>query len=173
MPPGYDAVEDVSRKAETFADEIDLEELWDVVCDDAQPLTLADIGELFWGAEPSQIQTVGLLLNLSRDELHFVRDGGHYLPVDRETVARTIERRERRARQTADAQSLSASIRERRLPESLTDHQSELLDQVRGFVLHGDDYTRARQAKRFLETCRSQGPRPPAGRVPELSSPWA
>ena len=48
--PGYDAVEDMSRKAETAADEIDLEELWDVVCDDAQPLTLEDIGELYWGA---------------------------------------------------------------------------------------------------------------------------
>ena len=155
--PGYDAVEDLSRKAETVADEIDLEELWDVVCDDAQPLTLADIGELYWGAEPSQMQTVGLLLNLFRNELHFVRDGGHYQPVDRETVARTIERRERRARQTADAQSLSASIRERRLSESLTDHQSEILDQVRGFVLHGDDYTRATQVKRFLETTGLKG----------------
>ena len=155
--PGYDAVEDLSRKAETVADEVDIEELWDVVCDDAQPLTLADIGELYWGAEPSQMQTVGLLLNLFRDELHFVRDGEHYLPVDRETVSRTIERRERRARQTADAQSLSKSIRERRLPESLTDHQSELLDQVRGFVLHGDDYTHATQAKRFLETAGLKG----------------
>ena len=155
--PAYDAVEEMSREAETVADEIDLEELWDVVCDDAQPLTLEDVGELYWGTEPSQIQTVGLLLNLTRDELHFVRDSGHYQPVDRETVARTIERRERRARQTADAQSLSASIRESRLPEPLTDHQSELLDQVRGFVLHGDDYTRARQAKRFLETAGLKG----------------
>ena len=155
--PGYDAVEDLSRKAETVADEVDIEELWDVVCDDAQPLTLADIGELYWGAEPSQMQTVGLLLNLFRDELHFLRDGGHYLPVDRETVARTIERRERRERQTADAQSLGASIRERRLPEPLTDHQSELLDQVRGFVLYGDDYTRATQAKRFLESAGLKG----------------
>ena len=155
--PGYDAVEDLSRKAETVADEVDLEELWDVVCDDAQPLTLTDIGELYWGVEPSQMQTVGLLLNLFRDELHFVRDGEHYLPVNRETVSRTIERRERRARQTADAQSLSASIRERRLPDSLTDHQSELLDHIRGFVLHGDDYTRATQAKRFLETAGLKG----------------
>ena len=154
---GYDTVEDVSQEAETLADEIDLEELWDVVCDDAQPLTLADIGELYWGAEPSQIQTVGLLLNLSRNELRFVRDGGHYLPVDRDTVARTIERRERRSRQTADAQSLSASMRDHRLPEPLSDHQSELLEQVRGFVLHGDDYTRATQAKRFLELAGLKG----------------
>ncbi len=153
----FEAVEELSEKAEAVAVDIDLEELWDVVCDDGQPITLEDVGELYWGAEPSHLQRVGLLLNLYRDELRFVRDGGHYLPVDRETVARSIERRERRERQREDAQSLSASIRERRLPESLTDHQSELLDQVRGFVLHGDDYTRAAQAKRFLETAGLKG----------------
>ena len=155
--PAYDAVENISRKAETVADEIDLEELWDVVCDDAQPLTLEDIGDLYWGEEPSQIQTVGMLLNLTRDELRFIQDGGHYIPVDRESVTRTIERRERRARQTADVQSLSESIRDHRLPELLTDHQSELLEQVRGFVLHGDDFTRATQVKRFLESAGLMG----------------
>ena len=154
---GYDAVEELSRKAATVADEIDLEELWDVVCDDPQPLTLEDIGELYWGVVPSEIQRVGLLLNLSHDELRFVKDGGHYIPMDRESVARTIERRERRARQTTDAQSLSDSIRERRLLESLTDHQSELLDHARGLVLHGDDYTFASQAKRFLESAGLKG----------------
>ncbi len=153
----FEAVEELTRDAETIADELDLGELWDVVCEDGQALDLGDIGELYWGAEPSAVQTVAMLLHLSRDDLRFVGDGSHYVPVDRDTVELTIERRQRRAQQTQDADSLAQALREGALPDSLTESQTGLLDDVRGFVLHGEDYNRATPAKRFIEAAGVRG----------------
>ena len=161
---GFEAVEDLRRQAETVVEDLDLEEVWDVVCDDGDALTLTDIGELYWGAEPSTQQCVGLLMYLLDDDLRFVRDGSHFLPRDRETVADLTDRRQRQVQRTADAQSLSAGFRSGGLPTELTDYQDDVLRQVRGFILHGDEYSRAGFAKSFLESAGA------AGRDPQRSA---
>ncbi len=153
----FDAVEELSLKVASVADEIDLEEVWDVVCDDGDALTLADMAELYWGGEPSRQQSIGLLFHLLGSDLRFVRDGSHYLPRDRETVAQTQERNQRQAERAADSETLVNAIRTGELPPALTDYQSNTLDQIRGFVLHGDDYPRAAPVKRFLEEAGVKG----------------
>ncbi len=153
----FDAVEELSLKATSVADGIDLEEVWDVVCDDGDALTLTDIAELYWGTEPTPQQSVGLLFHLLNSELRFARDGNHYIPRDRETVSRTLERIQRQTQRAADSEALVAAVRSGKLPSALTDYQSDMLDQIRGFVLHGDDYTRANPAKRFLDEAGVKG----------------
>ena len=153
----FDAVEALSREVNTVAEEIDLEEVWDVVCDDGDALTLTDIAELYWGTEPTRQQCVGLLFHLLDDELRFARDGSHYIPRDRETVAQTLERMRRQAQRAADSEALTAAIRSGTLPGELTEYQSGLLDQIRGFVLHGDEYARANPAKLFLNEAGVKG----------------
>ena len=115
------------------AREIDLEEVWDVVCDDGDALTLTDIAELYWGTEPSRQQYVGLLFHLLADELRFARDGSHYIPRDRETVALTLERMQRQAQRAAESESLVAAVKSGRLPSALTQYQSDMLRPDKGF----------------------------------------
>lgn len=158
----FDAVEMMRTGAETVADSLDLEEVWEIVCDDGQPLTITDIGELYWGEEPSPQMLVGVLLNLHRDELRFVRDGDHYVPKSREEVADEIERRERAARREADAANLVAAVREGKLPRApLSPGQTEILDRVRGLAVYGEGYARANSAKQFLEDAEVVGIRFP------------
>ncbi len=154
---GFEAVEELRQKSEAELNDLDLEEVWDVVCDDGEALTLSDIGELYLGAEPSVQQTVAILLYLLDDDLLFVRDGSHFLPRDRETVATMIERRQRQQQRTVDAEELSSALRAGELPGNPTEYQSEILAQVKGFVLHGDDYTRASFVKQFLEAAGVRG----------------
>ena len=153
----YETVEELSHEANAIAESVDLEEVWDVVCDDGDALTLTDIAELYWVAEPSPKQSIGLLFHLLADDIRFVRDGSHYLPRDRETVAQTLERIQRRAERAADSEALVTAFKSGELPVELTDYQSNTLDQVRGFVLHGDDYNRANPAKRFMEEAGVRG----------------
>ena len=149
---GFDAIERLREEAEAATNGLDLEEVWDIVCDDGDALTLADIGELYWGDEPSTQQSVGLLMHLLSDDLRFARDGGHFVPRDRDEVAAIVERRQRQARRNADADELAASFHDGRMPDALTEYQSDLLSQVRGLAVHGDEYHRANAAKRFLES---------------------
>ena len=153
----FDAVEAMGHEVSAVASEIDLEEVWDVVCDDGDALTLTDIAELYWGTEPTRQQCVGLLFHLLDDELRFARDGSHYIPRDRETVAQTLERMRRQAQRAADSEALTAAIRSGALPGELTEYQSGMLDQIRGFVLYGDEYPRANPAKLFLNEAGVKG----------------
>ena len=153
----YETVEELSHEANAIAESVDLEEVWDVVCDDGDALTLTDIAELYWADEPSPQQSIGLVFHLLADDMRFVRDGSHYLPRDRETVAQTLERIQRQAERAADSEALVAAFKSGKLPAKLTDYQSNTLDQVMGFVLHGDDYNRANPAKRFLEEAGVKG----------------
>ena len=154
---GFEAVEEVSHEVNAVADELDLEEVWDVVCDDGDALTLTDIAELYWGVQPSPQQATGLLFHLLGSDLRFVRDGSHYLPRDRETVTQTLERLQRQTQRAADSEALAAAVRSGKLPSVLTDYQSGMLDQIRGFVLHGDDYSRVNPVKRFLDEAGVKG----------------
>ncbi len=146
----FEAVEELSREVNSVTQSIDLEEVWDVVCDDGDALTLTDIAELYWGREPSPAQALGLLLHLLGSDLRFTKDGSHYLPRDRETVSQTLERIQRQAERAADSNSLVAAIRAGELPPTPTGYQSDTLDRIRQFVLHGDDYARANAVKRIL-----------------------
>ena len=154
---GFEAVEEFRQQAESAFSDLDLEEVWDVVCDDGEPLTLADIGELYLGGEPSEQQAVAILFHVLADDLLFVRDGSHFIPREREAVAALIARRQRQQQRTRDAEELTAAFRDGTLPASLTEYQAEILGQVRDFVLHGDDYTRAGFVKRFLESAGVRG----------------
>ncbi len=154
---GYEAVETFRQQAESAFSDLDLEEVWDIVCDDGEPLTLADIGELYLGDEPTAHQSVAILLHLLDDNLLFVRDGSHFVPRDREDVATMIERRQRQQQRTADAEELTAAFRAGMLPNRLTDYQSEIVGQARAYVLHGDDFARANFIKGFLEDAGVRG----------------
>ena len=153
----FETVEELGHEVNAIAESLDLEEVWDVVCDDGDALTLTDIAELYWAEEPSPQQSIGLLFHLLADDLRFVRDGIHYLPRDRETVAQTLERLQRQAERAADSEALVAAFKSGKLPAEITDYQSNTLNQVRGFVLHGDDYPRANPVKRFLDEAGVKG----------------
>ena len=154
---GFEAVEDFGLQSESALSDLDLGEVWDVVCDDGDALTLSDIGELYLGQEPSAQQSVAILLYVLDDDLLFVRDGTHFIPRDRETVEAMTDRRQRQQQRTADADELTGAFRDGHLPESPTEFQSQVLGQIRDFVLHGDDYSRAGFVKRFLENAGVRG----------------
>ena len=153
----FEDVEKLSQEANSVSNDIDLEEVWDVVCDDGDALTLTDIAELYWGTEPEISQSVGLLLYLLDSDIRFARDGSHFVPRDRDTVAQTLERMERQAQRATDSKSLIAAVKSGELPAELTPYQSDTLDLVRGFAIHGEEFNRANPAKRFLAEAGVKG----------------
>ncbi|HAC18374.1 MAG TPA: hypothetical protein DCF78_07315, partial [Dehalococcoidia bacterium] len=149
---GHEAVENLTREAETVASELDLTDLWDIVCDDRDALSLEDMAELYWSDEPTSAQRVGLLFHLDRNDLRFTTKGSEYTPRTREEVAELETRRERTARHAEEAVALAECLSSGKLPEEITSHQAHLLDQIRGLAVFGDDYTRSASAKKYLES---------------------
>ncbi|MCH8309402.1 MAG: RNB domain-containing ribonuclease, partial [Chloroflexi bacterium] len=149
---GHEEVEALTREAETVASELDLADLWDLMCDDGDSMSLEDMAELYWSDQPTAAQRIGLLFHLDRNELRFTSKGDEYIPRTREEVADLEARRDRTARHASEAVSLAERLSSGELPDEITSHQAHLLDQIRGLAVFGDDYTRAASAKKFLET---------------------
>ncbi|MDP6421650.1 MAG: ribonuclease catalytic domain-containing protein [SAR202 cluster bacterium] len=148
----HDEVEALTQEAEAVAARVDLEELWDIVCDDEGTMSLSDVAELYWSTAPTPGQIVGLLLHLSRDDLRFAKEGAEYAARSREEVAEMLARRLRRERNRIEGEELASELGSGKMPDEPSAHQTNLLEQLRGLVLYGDDYTRAGAAKKFLQS---------------------
>lgn len=149
---GHEDVETLTGDAESVASLVDLTDLWDIVCDDGVVMDLEGMAELYWSGEPTPAQRVGLLFHLHRDDLRFTETNGEYAPRSREEVKQLEARRERAARHGAEALALAASLASGAPPDTVTSHQSHLLDQLRGLAVFGDDYAAAAAAKKYLQT---------------------
>ena len=149
---GHETVEALLQDGESVAAGLDLEELWALICDEGQTFELDDIAELLWTAPPTPAQRVGLLLHLDRNDLRFGKKGTSYLPRSRKEVDELTARQLRQAQNASEAEALTASLVAGEPTPDPTPHQSQLLEQLRGLALFGDDYTRASVAKRFLQT---------------------
>ncbi|MDA1228709.1 MAG: ribonuclease catalytic domain-containing protein [Chloroflexi bacterium] len=145
---------DVERfKAETEAltDSIDVAEIWEVVRDEGTAMSLDELAELNWGNDAAAAQRVALLLQLDRETLYFVNEKGVYSPRSESAVEEIRTRREKEANNAIDAAALVNALAEGQLPQDMTAHQQILLRDVRGFAIHGDNYTRGPAVKTLLD----------------------
>lgn len=145
-------IEQFKADAEALTSSIDIAELWEVVRDEEAPISLDDLAELNWGENAEASQRVALLLRLDRETLYFTNEKGVYSPRTESAVEEIRERREREARNASDAAALVDALTEGQLPPELTAHQQMLLRDVRGFAVHGDNYTRGPAIKTLLDS---------------------
>ena len=129
--------------------EIDLTEVWDVLTDEQEESSLADLAGLYWPASPGAVELTALLLSLERTSDLFVSDGTRYRPRTREDLAALLERRRREAENARDAEELVESLSAGGLPQALSPHQQSLIEILEGYAVHGEELPR-RQAARDL-----------------------
>lgn len=138
------------ERAELLAADMDLADLWEVVCDEQTAFTPDDLADLYWGSDADAAQRVALLICVDKDDLHFESGKSGYTPRAPEAVEETLARRLRRAQNAADADALAAALTDGSLPPALTPHQQMLMESIRDYAVFGDDYTRSATVKALL-----------------------
>lgn len=138
------------ERAELLAADMDLADLWEVVCDEQTALTPDDLAELYWGSDADAAQRVALLICIDKDDLRFEGGKSGYTPRPPAAVEETLARRRRRAQNAADADALAAALTDGSLPPALTPRQQMLMDSIRDYAVFGDDYTRSATVKALL-----------------------
>jgi len=146
-----DEVEEFRRQCEEMASATDLSDIWEVVVDETATMGADDLAELLWGPRYSVIQRVALVIQLDRSPDYFVYGKEGYTPRTRTAVEEIQTRRRREAENAEAAASLMQGLAEGRMPADISRHQAALLDNLRGYVVHGDDYPRAAAARGLLE----------------------
>ncbi len=142
-----DELSSFSAACESVAAGLDLSEVWDLCADEPSALSLADVADLYWSEPANPVQLAALLLHLGRDDLYFQRDAKGYSPRTREDVSATLSQRRARAEREAAIHELAGRLSSGELPSQPGRYERELLDHLKGFVVHGDNYTRAAPAR--------------------------
>ncbi len=145
-------IEKFKAETEALTSSIDIEELWEVVRDEDGPVSLEDLAELSWGDNAEASQRMALLLQLDRETLFFTSEKGVYSPRSEAAVEEIRQRRVREANNANDAAVLVEALTDGQLPSDLSPHQQMLLRDLRGFAIHGDNYTRGPVIKSLLDS---------------------
>ena len=145
-------MEEFRRQSQHLSTDINLSELWEVVGDHPTPISFDSLAELYWGSSPKPAQTAALALHLDQNSDHFSYGSDGYTTRSRASLAEIQARRRREAESAEAAASLMSHLSEGSLPEPLSSSQAAMLQHLRGYAVHGEDYARSEAARRLLET---------------------
>ena len=148
---GEEQLEEFRLSAEGLASELDLTEVWEIVRDEDMALSLDDIAELHWGTTPSGAQMVAMMLHLDRSSLYFVDNHDGYLARSKHSVEEIQARRQRAIENAQASETLAESLSRGTLPPDMTPFQAALIDHLRGYAVHGENYTRSAAASGLLQ----------------------
>ena len=139
------------EQCHALSSDVELSEVWEVVLDEPAPMGLESLAELHWGSAPDAAHLVAVLLHLEEGSDYFIRGEDGYTPRPRESVAEVQARRRREEENAKAEEALMRSLSEGELPGGMAPKERELLEHLRGYAVHGDDYTRSAVARRLLE----------------------
>ena len=150
VPNNDEELEEFRRRCDALAAGIDLRDVWELARDDATPLSLDDLSELYWGTSPELAKKVATLLHVSANSLYFLDGEEGFTARTQENVQETLSRLHREEENAREAESLMQHLSQGILPPEMAGHQSALLQHLRGFAVHGENYTRAATATGLL-----------------------
>ena len=144
-------LEEFTIRCRALASTIDLAEVWEVLSEGAASVTAEDLAELYWGSSSDAAKIAALVVHLDQSSDLFVRVADGYTPRSPASVDEIRTRRQREAENTAAAEELMEALSQRRTPDPVTVHQAVLLDHLRGYAIHGEDYSRTRSVRPLLD----------------------
>ena len=113
-------------------------------------MSIEEIADLYYDTGVGPAEMVALTLHLDHGSDYFVpQDGGH-VPRTEEELEALRARRRREAENAEAAETLMASLNSGTLPDPMSRLHENLLEHIRGFAVHGDEYTRSYAAHSLL-----------------------
>ena len=148
---GEEETEELRQRCHALSAEIDLSDAWEVGSDGPAQIGLDSLAELYWGPSPDDAQRVALLLHLEQDQDHFLPAKAGYTVRTRASVEEIQRRRERQSEEATAAESLMGSLSLGQLPQRLTRDEEALLEHLRGYAVHGKEYSRSSIAQDLVK----------------------
>ncbi len=147
-------LEERERRREQLKEELDLEELWEVVVDEAEEMSPEELAEVYFGAEPDDDQVAAVVRAVLEDRLYFRYREGRILIHSRKEVERLREARrkeEERLRRREEGARWLAAFLENKTAETPEDVQAYWLGALKDYYLFGEEARGARETKELLQ----------------------
>ena len=146
----YEAFLEFRDGAEEAAKEIDLSEVWEVTFDEQVAMSVEEVADLYHEGGFGPAEMVALTLHLDRGSDYFVPQEGGHVPRTEEDLEALRARRRREAENAEAAKSLMAALYAHTLPDPMSRLHEGLLEHIREYAVHGDEYTRSYAAHTLL-----------------------
>ncbi len=150
-------LEETARVREAFRAAIDLEEVWELLAQENQALTMAEMTDLwFSGASPDQVAAMGR--RLREDRLLFkLREGGLVVPNPPETVEQLQDQQQRelgRRQEMAEVGAWLQAVWEGQELEAQPPWRPRVVELLRRMAVWGAEAPDYDQGKAYLEQTR-------------------
>ena len=149
--------EQFRRRCQELSSDVDLSEVWEVVVDEASSFSSDGLSELYWGTSPDAVHRAAMSIHLEQASDYFDRKKDCYVPQPRKSVQEIQARRIRELENATQAASLMHDLSQGRVPEPMTGYQSGLIENLRNYAVHGEDFPRSGAARSFLEIVPGPG----------------
>lgn len=137
---------DLWKLSKDLSLEVDLHEAWSIAVDSRNPVSLEDLADLYWGGSDNTAKKIAIILNVYETNLYFYQDGASYYARTREEIEEIQKRRYQQILKQKERESIIDALRQGTLPEKLTPNQQDILNHLRGLVIHGNQYRRSAHA---------------------------
>ncbi|NPA49357.1 MAG: RNB domain-containing ribonuclease [Thermodesulfobacteria bacterium] len=154
-------LKEAHERRERLKEEIALEDLWELVVDEAEEMSPEELAEIYFGSGVDDDHVAALIRAVLEDRLYFRFREGQILVHSREEVARLKEARrkeaERLARREEGAAWLSALLSQKDYPvkDSVREYW---LTALKEYLLFGEEARNARETKDLLKRVGADRP---------------
>ena len=153
-----EALRVAAQKRETYKESINLEELWELLAQENQPLSVEDMAELWFGA-PSLDQVAALGRTLHEDRLLFKYKEGLWVPNSPEAVEILKERDQREAERLKELETAAGMLREAWEKGDIADpaRRARLVELLRQMAVWGPEAPDYALGKVYLDKAQLPG----------------
>jgi exoribonuclease-2 len=150
------ALKELANKIDTEAINMNVQELWDVIHEDARLYSVSELSELYLGTD-QLYGHAALRLSMIRDRTHFKRDRDLFEPRPAHVVNDLIRAEEAKAKKKAMQES-AVAVLEAKIKDPTTTVPAEVRDSIRlieevaAYVDHADP-ARHKEAREFTHLC--------------------
>ena len=143
--------EELQLASQAISDKLNVNELWQLVKDEADEFTLEDLARIHWNGNPTLPQKIGLLFHLEKFPVYFSRDKNIYWPASIENIEMIRSQKRKDEERSAARSTLMEHLAYGKVPSPMNEHHRVFLAHLREFAIHGDTYSKRRMAKDLLE----------------------
>ena len=145
-----------------LAEKVDVEELWELVYEEDNPLPLKDLAELSFGPSPTSDQLSATLRALFEQRVHFRLSGGDFVPLSAKQLELKLDQMEKEALHKAevdDAVDYLKSLPKTGSTEGWPPAPNGILELLRDFIVFEEEAGQAKKAKEIIALAEIGGRR--------------
>ena len=153
----------IVEKQKTLTQTVALNELWEVLCNEARGFSLRELAELVFPPDPSGDHEMAVLRVLFEDRLYFKQKGDLYEPRSPEKMEEINLQFKRQAEEEREMQEAAVWIAGAwaNQPAPPPARKEAILHLLKEYALFGAEAPEAPKAKAILERAQIQGPHTP------------